>query len=359
MFLIVDRYIVKEFLKYFVATLIVFVTLYTAVDMLTTIWQLKADSATLWKFYLYQLPNTISRLIPVACLMGTIFTISMMSRSNELTSLFSAGMSLARITLPILIITVFISVTSFFISNKLVPIFNKKKNYIEFVEIRKQPWRYYTIKTSRIWYRNRDLIYNIRNFNPKGNSVAGLTIYYFSPDWKLMQLTSAQSGILDGQNWKLENGSVTIFDSQHSFPITEHFSKKTITMDEPPIDLQSLEDDKDIMTAADLRNFISKNKELGLDTNRYEMAYHSKFSYAFISFVMAFLGIPFSVTRERSGGFALNVGICFGVVFIYWTLISVFTSLGSSGTLPAFFAAWLPNALMLAVAVKLLMRLKK
>lgn len=359
MFSIIDRYIVKEFLKYLGACLVVFATLYTAVDMMTTIWQLKASSGTLWAFYLYQLPNTINRLIPVACLMATIFTVSMMSRSNELTALFSSGTSLARITAPILIITALISVLSFFVSDKLVPIFNKKKNYIEWVEIKKQPWRYYTIKTSRIWYRSKDLIYNIRNFDPKANAVAGLTIYYFSPDWSLMQLTTASGGVFEGNNWNLTGGTVTIFDPTHSFPLTESFAQKTITLDEKPIDLQSLEDDKDIMTATELRKFISKNKEAGLDTNRYEVAYHTKFGYAFISFVMAFLGIPFSVTRERSGGFALNVGICFTLVFAYWTLISIFTSLGARGTISGLLAAWLPNAIMLAVAVRLLLRLKK
>ena len=74
---------------------------------------------------------------------------------------------------------------------------------------------------------------------------------------------------------------------------------------------------------------------------------------------MAFLGIPFSVSKDKSGSFALGVGICLFFVFIYWTLVSIGLSLGSHGTLPAVLAAWLPNAVMLGVSIFFLLRLKK
>ena len=110
MFSIVDRYIAKEFFKYFLASVLVFTTLYVAVDMLSTVWQLKADSWTVWVYYLYQLPSVIYRMTPVSCLMATIFTVSTLSRSNELIALFGSGMSLARVTAPILVMAVLIAV---------------------------------------------------------------------------------------------------------------------------------------------------------------------------------------------------------------------------------------------------------
>ncbi len=359
MFSIVDRYISKEFLKYFGASLLVFVTLFTAVEMLSTIWQLKAESSVLWAYYLYEIPTIIYRMTPVSCLMATLFTVSVLSRNNELVALFSSGLSLARITMPILILTAVISISSFFVADKLIPIFTKKRNYVYFVEIKKTPGMYYTVKTNKIWYRSKDLIYNIKSFNAEKNSVQGMTVYYFSPQWNLIQLTTAQEGFYENNGWHLKNGSVTLFDTATSFPLTQNFKEKTITLDEKPADLQSLENDSDIMTVGELRRYIKKNKEAALDTKRYEVAFHGKFGFAFVSFVMAFLGIPFSVQRERSGGFALGVGICFAVVFSYWTLVSVFNSLGIKGTISAPFAAWAPNGIMLGVAVYLLLKIKK
>jgi lipopolysaccharide export system permease protein len=356
---IADRYIAKEFLKYFGASMLVFTTLFLAVDMLSTVWQLKADSATLWAYYLYQLPMIIYRMTPVSCLMATIFTVSILSRTNELVALFSAGMSLARVTAPILFITVLISICSFFISDKLVPPFTKKRNYVYFVEIKKNPGQYYTVKTNKIWYRSKDLIYNIKTFNPEKNTVQGLSIYYFNPKWDLIQLITAKSAHFQGTNWHLETGTVTLFAEESSFPLTEQFQEKTITLDEKPGDINDINNNSDVMTVSELRRYIKKNKEAALDTNRYEVAYHGKFGFAFVSVVMAFLGIPFSVSKDRSGSFALNIGICLGFVFLYWTLVSIGLNLGTSGRVAPVIAAWLPNGLMLGAAVYFLLRLKK
>jgi lipopolysaccharide export system permease protein len=275
-----------------------------------------------------------------------------------LVALFSAGISLARASASILVVTALIAVGAFFISDKLIPPATKKRNYIEFVVIKKNPAKYYTVKTNKIWYRSKDLIYNIRTFNPEKNLVQGLTLYYLSSDWKLLQLVTAAEAQFEGNNWVLNDGSVTLF-TDSSFPMTEHFTKKSITLEEKPTDIQDINNNSDIMTIGELQRYIKKNKEAGLDTRRYEVAYHSKFGFAFVSFVMVFLGIPFSVSKERSGGFALNVTVCLVVVFAYWTLFSLGMSLGNNGHLSPWLAAWLPNALMMGVGTYFLLRLKR
>jgi lipopolysaccharide export system permease protein len=358
-FSIIDRYITKEYLKYFLASLLVFSTLFLAVDMLSKIWQLKAESSTLWSYFIYEIPMIAYQMTPVSCLMATIFTISFLSRSNELVALFSAGISLARVSLPILIITAFIGVCSFFVSDKLVPVFTRKQNYVLYVEIKKRPDQYYTVKTNKIWYRNKDLIYNIKTFNAEKGLVQGLTIYYFNSSWHLVQLITAEEARFLDSKWMLKNGTVTLFADENSFPLSQNFQEKTITLDDRPGDIQDIDIDSNVMTVGELRRYIKKNKESGLDTTRYEVAYHGKFSFAFVSFVMAFLGIPFSVSKDKSGSFALGVGICLFFVFIYWTMVSIGLSLGSHGTIPPVLAAWLPNAIMLGVSVFFLLRLKK
>jgi lipopolysaccharide export system permease protein len=241
----------------------------------------------------------------------------------------------------------------------LVPPSTKKRNYIYYVEIKKTPSLYYTIKTNKIWYRSKDLIYNIKTFNPETNTVQGLSIYYFDPAWKLIQLITAKEAHYQGANWILKNGTVTLFAEDSSFPLTENFLEKAITLDERPTDIENVENNAEVMTVNELRQYIKKNKEAALDTVRYEVAYHSKFSFAFVSFVMAFLGIPFSVSKDKSGSFAMNVGITLGIVFVYYILMSVGMSFGARGTLTPVIAAWAPNVMMLGVAIFFLLRLKK
>ena len=88
------------------------------------------------------------------------------------------------------------------------------------------------------------------------------------------------------------------------------------------------------MSLKELGHFIERNKEAGLDTLRYEVDYHAKFGFAFASFVMSVLGVPFSVSRARSGGTFVNLGICLGLAFGYWTAYNSAVTLGAHGAFP-------------------------
>jgi lipopolysaccharide export system permease protein len=93
-----------------------------------------------------------------------------------------------------------------------------------------------------------------------------------------------------------------------------------------------------------------------LDTIRYEVDFHSKYSYSLAALVMALLGIPFSVSRVRTGGAMKNVGICLGLVFTFWIFYSSSLTLGNYGHLPPVVAAWAPMAIMTGIAFRLIRR---
>ena len=152
---------------------------------------------------------------------------------------------------------------------------------------------------------------------------------------------------------------MTVFSKDSSFPLTSDFKKKNIVMAEDSKDLQSAGQTADMMTQTELKHFIAKNKNAGLDTIAYEVDYHAKVSFAFAGLVMSFLSIPFSIGRGRSGGWAMGVGICLGLAFVYWSLHSSGITLGKHGALPPLLAVWAPNFLMVLVGLFFLVRLKR
>lgn len=356
----IDRYTSWLFWGYFIGGLLVFLTIFTAVDAMSTMVNYKnvAPSALL-NYYLYSFPEIISKLLPVACLMGTILTLSNMNKANELVALFASGMSLIRITTPILVWVLMISAVGYWATDKILPKATKEKNYILYYDLKKEPHRFSTIKTDKIWYRSKNSIFNIQTLNAKGDGAQGLTMYFFSDEWDLVQMITARQVIIRGAQWLLENGTVTVFSKDSSFPLTSHFQTKSIVMAEDSKDLQSAGQTADMMSQKELEHFIKKNKEAGLDTVAYEVDYHSKISFAFAGLVMCLLGIPFSVGRARSGGTMLNIGICLALVFAYYVFYSSGITLGQHGTLPPVMAAWVPNIVMIGVGLVLLKRLKR
>lgn len=310
------------------------------------------------RLYALELPAIIYQLAPVACLMATLFTFSNLHKANELMAMFSAGMSLARLAVPVLTVATLLAGVLYVMSDQIIPKFTQKKNYVEYVEIQKRPELYSTVKTNRIWYRSENILFNIKTLNPEAKKAQGITLYYFDNDWNLVQLITAQNVDMSQQQWELKNGFVTLFAQESSFPLTKAFDSKLIKMNESIGDVQSSSNSSDVMTVHELSRFIDHNREAGLETTRYEVDYHSKFGFAFTPLIMAFLGIPFSVSRSRSGGAMINIGICIGLAFAYWVLYSSFITLGQHGAFPPVLAAWTSNLLMGGLSFYLLRRLK-
>jgi lipopolysaccharide export system permease protein len=361
-FLLIDRYISRLFLGFFSAAIVVLVTLFVVVDFMTNLVRHQADGAFVLAYYGYLAPGLVYQLAPVACLMATVMTLANLSRNNELTALFAAGMSLARVSLPILVLVTVISAGLFLLNDRLVPTLNQRKNYIYFVEIRKQPGLYSTVRTNRIWYRSGNTLFNIKTLQTEKRAAQGLTMYFFDPSWRLRQMITAESVSFEPTNWLLKKGSVTVFRPQAGatdLPQTQSFDRKSIVVAEDVGQLQNSAQTADTLSLAELARFISRNKEAGLDTLRYEVDYHAKFSFAFAAFVMSLLGIPFSVARVRSGGVAASLGWTLLLAFGYWALYSSGITLGNHAALPPVVAVWVPNLVALLLGLFLVGRLRR
>lgn len=360
----IDRYIAGLFLTYFLAGLTVFVTLFVVIDFMSNMVRYSAQAREVMAFYGYFIPQIIHQMTPVACLLGTIFTLASLSRNNELVALFSCGMPISRICVPILALVALTSSLEFFLNDRLGPMMTQKKNYIYFVELTKQPGLFSTVKTNRIWYRSGNTLFNIKTLQAENKRAQGLTMYYFNSAWQLIEILTAQEVSFNGSQWDLEKGSVTLFDfpqgsgASNDVPLTQPYEKKSIKVAEDVSDLQNSGRGTDTLSLAELSKFIQKNKEAGLDTLRYEVEYHSKYAFAFAAVVMSLLGIPFSVAKGRAGGRAVSTGMTMALAFGYWALYSLGLTLGNHGVVPAMIAPWMANVSMLGVGAFLIARLK-
>lgn len=340
----IDRYISGLFWIYLIGALLIFVTLLLTIDAMSTMSTYKNVESSLWlKYYLNYLPELVHKLLPVACVIATVMTISILNRANELVALFASGMSLLRITASILFWVTLLSIGGYFMSDRLLPTLMKNKNYIYYAEIKKIPSLYQTVKTNKIWYRSKNAIFNIKTLSLEGNRAQGLTLYFFNEGWDLIQMISAESVEMNGSQWALANGTVTIFSETSSFPMSQAFKQKNIVMNEDSNDLKSTGQTSEMLSQQELMRFIKKNKSAGLDTTTYEVDYHSKFSFAFSALVMCLLGIPFSTSSRRSGGVMFNLGLCLLLVLAYWIFYNAGLNLGKYGSVQPWLGAWLPN----------------
>ena len=119
----IDKYILNNFLVKFLLTmggLLIITILIDVIDHLNKFIDAKIPQSEIINYYYYSLPWFISIGIPISCLISTIFSLGLLQRQNEITAMKSSGLSIFRISSILLIIGIFISISSFYFDNYLV-----------------------------------------------------------------------------------------------------------------------------------------------------------------------------------------------------------------------------------------------
>lgn len=311
------------------------------------------------QFTLLQMPEVLVMLLAPACLMGTLICLSGLARRNELTAMFASGISLGRISFVVLSLVFMLCCASFVVTDRVVPPLAKARAQFYRTVIQKKPDLQTDIKQNKVWYRSRNLIYNLRSFDPRKNRISGLSIYTFNDSFDLIQQVEANTADYVDGKWQLSNGLLTIFDEAKGTPMTRHFESQVMALNESPADFQEIEKEVETLRLKFLWRYIQRNQDAGIDTRPFEVVFWSKISMALVPLVMALLGIPFAIQHHRHSSLARDISLCFFIVLVYWLLFSGALSMGKSGRIPPIWAAWLPNLLFFAFGIFMVLRTRR
>ena len=115
---LLDRYVLKKFLVPFVYCVIGFIGIWFVFDLsdnLQDFIQGNASYEALWDYYASQIPEIVVMSLPIGTLLAILYSLSAMSRSNEIISMLGAGRSIVRILVPLMVTGVFLTgLTAYF-----------------------------------------------------------------------------------------------------------------------------------------------------------------------------------------------------------------------------------------------------
>jgi lipopolysaccharide export system permease protein len=302
------------------------------------------------------IPQTVTQLTPPAVLIATVFTLAGLNRTNELVAAFSIGMGLTRVVAVILAFVFMISCLMLVMQDHVLPPVYRKRTTHYWRVMKKREDFYFNFKQDRIWYRSRNLIYNLRAFDRRTQSITGMAVYDFDPEFRLRQLIEAERAEFSPSGWRLLNGTVTTFSGEDPFPRTQRFDERSLLIHETPKDFMEIEKEVDGLRVRQLAEYVDRTRAAGVDTKAFEVKLQSRISLSFIPLVMCVLAVPFATRNRRSGGAGKDLGICLALTFFYWIFFSVGLSLGTNGAVPPVVAAWFPSAVFAVLAGGLILR---
>src|SRR5678815_2340155 len=99
----------------------------------------QARLSSVLRYFGYKIADIVRLTLPVVVLLATLFTLGVMARHNEIVALLASGISLLRISRPILVMAVLAMIASGVLSEVIVPRTNARMERIKNVEIDKHP----------------------------------------------------------------------------------------------------------------------------------------------------------------------------------------------------------------------------
>lgn len=352
---ILDRYILREYLRIFALTLLFFVALVITVRLFDKeLGRLLSRNISLdnaIKIILFRSPRRIVEVVPAASFLASFLMLGRLVQNNELAAMKSAGISIYRIIALIAGVMFFVSILTLIFNDQVASRGSLNARMLE------RRMRY---------QKNRDILfkdkkgdmYYIQTLSLKDQMMRNVTIYNFDSNNKLKSKTYAKFVIWVNHTWTLKSGWHRVFENDREKSFSK-FDVKIIHVDEDP----ELLADSDLypreMTYAALARLVKYKKDAGQIVRAEQVEMQHKLAYPFASLVVVLIGATLAV---QFGGVGVFVGflLTMFISFMYWGIaIATFEALGENGKLPPLVACWSANILFAAIGVFLMWKVRK
>ncbi len=354
---LLDRYILRQFLQAYFYCIAGFISIWFIFDIsdnISTFLDERVSRSLIAKYYLTQAPQILVILLPVALLLALLFCLGRMSRSNEIVSMLTAGVSLPRLAAPLLLAGLLTTLASTALNYSLAPHAEyARKNLLEDPKSRRQVGLLGQI------FRNRtdNRTWFIQLFKPGENEFTTVHIVQQDADDNIVKNYIATSALYHPETsaWELRQVKVVHYDEVGNV-IQSEISDSLMINDwsETPFRLSSANVRAEFLSVPELREYLSFNSDfpptlLAPFSTHLQYRLALPWTCAVIALIATSLGIGYS-----RRGVLSSVAAAIMIVFAMNFVMHLFLALGEGARIPDWAAAWTPNVLFGALGLVLL-----
>jgi lipopolysaccharide export system permease protein len=368
-FSLLDRYLFLELLLPFLFGMGLFTSLGIAIgtlfDLVRRVTESGLSLVIALEILILKLPEFIVLAFPMSMLLAALMGYSRLSSDSELIVLRGVGISPYRLLLPALILSLMVTGVTFIFNDYIAPQSSRQAQivlaqalkrekpsfiedniiYPEYKKIKQANGREERILT-RLFYAEK--------FN--GEKMQGLTILDRSqPD--VNQIVTSESATWNSQdnNWDFLNGTIYILAPDGSYRNIVHFKHQQLDLPRTPIDVAQRYQNPAEMSLAEAREYLQviKLTQNEKRIKKLQVSIQEKIALPFVCVVFALIGSALGI-RPQNTSKATSFGICVGLIFTYYILSFITSSMGVWGVLSPIVSAWLPNVLGLSAGMILL-----
>ncbi|GAB4234230.1 MAG: LptF/LptG family permease [Stanieria sp.] len=362
---VMDLYIAKELFLPFLFGMGMFTSLALSIGTLFDLVRKVTESGLLLsvaiQVLLLKLPEFVVLAFPMSMLLAALMAYSRLSSDSELIALRSIGVNIYRLLVPVVIFSLFVVLITFVVHNFVSPAANyqaeltlekaldkiepsfKERNiiYPEYDKVELADGNKETILTRLFYAEEFD-----------GQQMKGLTILDRS-QVGVNQVVTAESATwnISENTWDFFNGTIYLIANDGSYRNIVRFQHQQLALPRTPLDITKEGRDYGQMNILQAQEYLKIVKLRGDEkkVRKLEVRIQEKIAFPFVCLVFALIGAAIG-TRPQNNSKATSFGICVGLIFAYYLLSFIISSMGVWGVLSPFLAAWLPNILGLTAA---------
>jgi lipopolysaccharide export system permease protein len=350
-----SRYVAGRFAQLVLLAFAVLFVAYLLIDVMDRLeWfaRYRASGVEILRFYGARAPLLASRAIPMALLVATALTVSLLAAEGELIGMRACGISSLRALAPAFVVAALTAPAYFVFNNVVVPRSNALADELKRTEIKDE---YYARNADRIhpgaWYRSGKQVLEASRLDTDLGEARGLTIYQLGEDGLPVSREDAVSArhvgkgvwrLVDPVRIEIEGDRARRVPAQQFAGLGETLSARVDTMHLP---------------VAALAREIAEVEQGGYDATALRVDYHAKLADPFACVVLPAVVLLFAVAGPPFPGPAQTLLVS-GIVGVVYILFSgVAASLGYGGAVPPPLGGWGPVLLFGSLAGLLGLRL--
>jgi len=362
---VLDRYIGSLYLRVLGLALASTYLIFSLVELkglIDAVVERKQPAILVLNYFKYFIPGALVFTLPFAAMIAAVLAVTMLARHGELTALKAAGMSVRRVCLPIIFLTLLLCAGLHLVQDRIAPETNRRAQAVKDVIQGRTPRTYGWSPGGRWTFGNDGRLYHYRLFDPQSLRFQGLSVFRVDlASARVLEQWFCVSARWTGTAWDAEKGWYRAFPEAGSVGDYRRFERETLSGFDPPDSFTRRE--KTLLAGSDLPNQasiadldeqIGSLAKSGYDTTRLRVEYWQKTAAVATPLVTVLLGLPFAFKVGRRGSmYGVGVGLILAIVF--WATAAIFNALGLETVLPPLLAAWSPNVFFAAVGAYLLL----
>lgn len=354
-----DRYVVRYFLQAYVYCIAGFTSIWFIFDVsdnISTFLDQRISRMLILQYYLTQIPQILVILLPVALLLALLFSLGRMSRSNEIVSMLTSGVSLPRILAPLLFIGLLTTAASTALNYSLAPHGEyAHKRLLEDPQSRRQQQGF----TAQI-FRNRtdNRTWFIQQFFPGENVFHTVHIVQQDANDNIVTGYIATTAIYHPEThaWEFQKMKTVHYDEAGNVISVVPYTESLLITDwsETPFRLSSANVRAEHLSVPELRDYLRFNSDfpttlLAPFATHLEYRIALPWTCAVVALIAGSLGVGYS-----RRGILSSVAAAILLVFAMNFVMHLFLALGEGARIPTWAAAWTPNLIFGTIGLVLL-----